>query len=185
MKRRRSAILVVLATMLLLIPSSALADSGAQTYNLRMASNFGVAANGDRVEVIGHLVGDTFSIHPKSVSASGSFTHRDSGGAVIGSGTWTATELLAFHSYGCGVLTFPDPDITIPANFCGGILKLRVELVTPSGTFDGILTVFCIIGEHAPASHTFPDPGEGVTLNIPGVINFSHTDFGSNRFERI
>jgi hypothetical protein len=182
MRRRQSAILVVLTTMLLLVPSSALADSGAQTYDLvATAPNFGVAANGDRVEVTGS---GTFSIHPKSVSASGSFTHRDSGGAVVGGGTWTATELLAFHSYGCGVLTFPDPDITIPANLCGGILKLRVELVTPVGTFDGILTVFCIIGEHAPASHTFPSPGEGVTLSVPGVINFNHTDGGMNVFIR-
>lgn len=182
MRLRRLVVLVVLAMMLLLVPSSALADSGAQTYNLRMAANFGVAANGDTVAVTGHLTGDTFSIHPKSVSASGTFV---SPGNLGGGGTWTATELLAFHSYGCGVLTFTDPDTTIPANFCGGILKLRVELVTPDGTFDGILTVFCIIGAHAPASHTFPDPGEGVTLNVPGVINFSHTDFGSNRFERI
>lgn len=180
--RQRSAILVALATMLLHVPSSALADSGAQTYDLvAAASNFGVAANGDRVEVTGS---GTFSIHPKSVSATGSFTHRDSGGAVVGAGTWTATELLAFHSYGCGVLTFPDPDITLPENFCGGILKLRVELETSAGTFDGMLTVFCIIGEHAPASHTFPSPGEGVTLNVPGVINFSHTDGGMNVFIR-
>jgi hypothetical protein len=177
---------VGLAAILLVFPSSALADSGAQTYDLVMqGANFGAAANGDRVEVgCGGGTCGTFSIHPKSVSASGSFTHRDSGGAVVGSGSWTATELLAFHSYGCGVLTFTDPDTVIPANFCGGILKFRVELVTPGGTFDGILTVFCIIGEHAPASHTFPSPGEGVTLNVPGVINFSHTDGGANRFVR-
>jgi len=181
MRRRRSAIIVALATtMLLLVPGSALADSGAQTYDLvATAPNFGVAANGDRVAVTGS---GTFSIHPESVSAGGSFTHLDSGGAVVGGGTWTATELLAFHSYGCGVLTFTDPDTIIPSNLCGGILKLRVELVTPAGTVDGILTVFCIIGEHAPASHAFPSPGEGVTLNVPGVINFSHTDGGMNVF---
>jgi len=40
-----------------------------------------------------------------------------------------------------------------------------------------------IIGPNAPASHSTPE-GEGVTLNIPGVINFNHTVHGDNVFIR-
>ena len=113
---------------------------------------------------------------PSSVTASGTFTHTDAAGTVLGGGTWVATELLAFHSYGCGVLAFTDPDTIIPSNFCGGMLKLRVTL-TPTGStpaFDGILTYFCIVGANAPDSHNQPSE-EGITLNVPGLINFDQS----------
>ena len=57
-------------------------------------------------------------------------------------------------------------------------------LDTPIGEFPAILTIFCIIGPHAPASHSLPE-GEGVTLNVPGVINFNHTVHGDNVFVRV
>ncbi len=86
------------------------------------------AANGDVVSITGEGL---FSIHPKTVSANGNFTHSDSQGNVLGNGTWVATQLLSFQPYGCGVvLGFP-----IPPNLCGGKLMLRVQLTSESGQF--------------------------------------------------
>jgi hypothetical protein len=89
--------------------------------------NVAEAPNGDRVAVTGEGI---FGVNPKSVDAEGSFTHSFAGGGSL-TGTWTATELLAYQSYGCGVI-FGDP---IPSNLCGGALKMRVALTatTPSG----------------------------------------------------
>jgi len=138
--------------------------------------NIAEAPNGDRVAVTGS---GTFSIHPKSVAATGTFTHTDSAGNLIGSGNWTALELLTFQSYGCGVVTFPDPDVVLPPNFCGGRLMLRVLLSSAAGQFEGILTVFCIIGPNPPNSHDEP-PEEGVHLNVIGVLNFNRIIAGMN-----
>ena len=116
-----------------------------------------------------------FSIHPKTVSANGNFTHSDSQGNVLGSGTWVATQLLSFQAYGCGVvLGFP-----IPPNLCGGKLMLRVQLTSESGQFEGILSVFCIIGPNPPNSHD-DESGEGARLDIIGVNNFNKIVSGGN-----
>jgi len=45
--------------------------------------NFGRAPSGDQVVVTG---GGSFSMHPKSVTASGAFTHLDPAGSVRGAG---------------------------------------------------------------------------------------------------
>jgi hypothetical protein len=89
-----------LTAALVLVPTTAVADSATHTYLLVMEEpNFGVAANGDQIAVTGE---GEFSAHPKSVEAEGAFTHTDGGGKVIASGTWEATKLLSYHSYGCG-----------------------------------------------------------------------------------
>src|SRR5438128_318901 len=163
MKRFLGFAVSLSVALVTLAPVPAAADSGSATYMLVMeVPNVAVAPHGDRVAVLGS--GD-FSVHPKSVTASGTFTHTDSAGTVRGAGTWTATDLLEFVSYGCGVL-FGTP---IPSNFCGGMLKLRVLLTTPIGAFDGILTVFCVIGTNPPNAVE-----EGVTLDVPGLININH-----------
>jgi len=174
---------------LLTLAPVAAAAAGTETYQLRMgpAPNQGVAPNGDRVLVTcATRLGEcgTFQVHSKDlpVPPAGEFVHTDATGVtILGAGTWVATELLAFDSYGCGVVTFPDPDVVLPPNFCGGMLRLRV-LLTPTGagfSLPGLLTVFCIVGPNPPNSHDDP-LGEGVTLNIPGVINFNHTGGGQN-----
>ena len=150
----------------LLIPSGALADSPTETFDLIMpVPNYAEAPNGDMVAVLG---GGTFSVHPKSVTASGTFEHTDSAGNILGGGTWSATDLLSYQSYGCGVVFGG----AIDPNFCGGAVKLRVVLTAGASQFDGILTVFCIIGPNPPNSHDEPSE-EGVTLNIISVINFN------------
>jgi len=178
MKRAFALLMVVSGVLALSVPAAQAGDTSG-TFVLVSGDDFGGAPNGDHVMVVG---GGTFSLNPKSVSASGTFTHFDPDGSVLGGGTWTATELLSFNFYGCRFIPALDVDLG-DDNLCGGALKLAVVLDTPIGEFPAVLTIFCIIGPSAPASHNTPE-GEGVTLNIPGVMNFNHTVHGDNVFIR-
>jgi hypothetical protein len=172
--RRLIPFVLGLAAALVLMPTTAVGGSATHTYMLEMdGPNFGVAANGDRVTITGHA---DFSVNPKSAEGDGSFTHTSSSGTVLGAGTWTATELLDYQSYGCGVV-LGDP---IPDNFCGGKVKLRVTLTTPLGQLPATMTVICIIGPNPPDSAFGANRSEGVMLDIPGVINFNHSAGGDN-----
>jgi hypothetical protein len=145
--------------------------------------NFGTASNGDSVEVTVDQ-GSWFDGSPKAVAATGTFTHLDPDGNVRGAGTWTADALISFDFYGCRFIPALDVDLG-DDNLCGGAVKMAVTLDTPIGQFPGLLTVFCIVGPVAPASHNGSHGGEGVTLNVPGVINFNHTGGGENIYVRI
>jgi hypothetical protein len=161
-------------------PTTVQAAQSTGTFLLVMESpNFGVAPNGDQIEVTGE---GEFSVHPKSVTASGEFVHLDPNHEPLVSGTWTATGLISFDFYGCRFIPALGVDLG-DDNLCGGALKMRVLLDTPFGQVPAIMTVFCIIGPQAPSSHNEPD-GEGVTLNVPGVINFNHTVHGENVYIR-
>jgi hypothetical protein len=178
----RRLILLALAftAAVVLVPTVAVADSATHTYLLVMEEpNFGVAANGDEIAITGE---GEFSVNPNAVDAAGEFTHTDSSGNVLATGTWTATGLLNYQSYGCGDL-FGDP---IPPDLCGGAVKMSVTL-TPTGTslqLPGIMTVFCVIGTHAPQSVLGPLT-EGVTLDVPGIQNFNHSNGGDNFYIQI
>src|SRR5919109_280180 len=131
MKRRLAFVAAPPGAMLAFGPGGAVADPNNQpgTWELHLdAPNVSEAPNGDRITVTGSGV---FSIHPKSVTASGTFTHTDADGNLVGSGTWTADKLLSFEFYGCGVVE--SLGATLPPDFCGGGLKLDVTL-RPSGT---------------------------------------------------
>jgi hypothetical protein len=178
--RRLILLVPAFAAAVALMPTVAVAGNATHTYRLVMeAPNLGVAANGEQIAVTGE---GEFSVNPNAVDASGEFTHTDSVGNVMATGTWTATGLLNYQSYGCGVV-FGTP---LPANFCGGAVKMTVTL-TPTGTslrLPGTLTVFCVIGTHVPLSVLGPLT-EGVTLNVPGIQNFNHSAGGDNRYEQI
>ena len=188
MTRRLLAPGFILALALFVLgPASGLAASGSQTYQLVMERpNVSEASNGDQVSITGE---GEFSIHPKSVMAHGSFVHTDSSGTVLATGTWTATDLLEFQPYGCGVVhNFPTPGATtpLPPNVCGGAVKMTVTL-TPNGTslaIPGTLTVFCIIGPNPPNSHDDPT-GEGIHLVVPGIANFNKIVSGMNMYIRL
>ncbi|MGH2945074.1 MAG: SDR family NAD(P)-dependent oxidoreductase [Solirubrobacteraceae bacterium] len=162
--------------------------SATQSYLLVMeAPNVGVAPNGDRVELTCESRGGacgTFQVHPKALPEppSGEFVHRSADGTVVAAGTWTATQLISFHLYGCRFIPALGVDLGSD-DLCGGALKMQVDLATPAGTFPGVLTVFCIVGPKAPASHSTP-AGEGVTLLVPGLINFNHVGGGMNVYVR-
>jgi len=178
--RRITLFVLALTATVVLLPTTAVADSAAHTYLLVMdVPNIGVAANGDRISITGE---GEFAVHPKSVEAEGAFTHTTATGTVVGSGAWEATELLEYQSYGCGeVLGDPLPD-----NFCGGVVKMRVTLM-PTGTnlhLPGILTVICVIGPNPPNMIDGPR-GEGVTLDVPGIANFNHSAGGENIYIQI
>jgi hypothetical protein len=198
MKRRFTLAVALAATLAALAAPAAVGhgDNGtgntAVTYGVTMNTPNGAKApNGDRVRVqctFGLGGCGTFTTKDKAVDMSGTFVHTDSGGTVVAAGTWVATELLSFDPYGCGVVRFGGPDsppVIIPPFICGGALKLRVLLTAGSQQLEGILTIFCIVGENPPNSHDELSE-EGVTLNVPGVINFNHVDFvGTNNFVRM
>jgi hypothetical protein len=173
--RRLILLALTLTAAVVLVPTIAVADSATHTYLLVMEEpNFGVAANGDQIAVTGE---GEFSVNPNSVTAAGEFTHSDGNGNVLATGTWTATGLLNYQSYGCGEVF----GTTIPPDLCGGAVKMSVTL-TPSGTslqLPGTMTVFCVIGPHPPQSILGPLT-EGVTLNVPGIQNFNHSTGGDN-----
>jgi len=180
----RLSLAAALAGALALAPGGALASSATQSFLLvAEAPNVGVAANGETIEITceagGHVCG-TFSVHPKSIEASGEFAHFLADGSLFASGTWTATGLISYQSYGCGVV-LGDP---LPPDLCGGALKFAATFSTPIGELDGIITVFCIVGPKAPSSHEEP-AGEGVTVVVPGIINFNHTGGGENVYVQI
>jgi hypothetical protein len=144
---------------------SAFASNQTQTYELHLdVPQASQAANGEMVVITGSGV---FSVNPKTVSATGTFTSQSSG-----SGTWVSTQLLDFQPYGCGII-FGTP---IPPNLCGGKLMLRVVLTdsTSGQQFDGVLWVFCLIG-NPPSSAK-----EGARLDIIGVNNFNKIVSGGN-----
>src|SRR5262249_30699104 len=178
--RRLILLALALAAAAVLVPTVAVADSATHTYLLEMGeTNLGVAANGDQIAITG---GGEFSVNPNAVDATGEFTHTDSGGNVLVTGTWTATGLINYQSYGCGEV-FGAP---LPPELCGGAVKMNVTL-TPKGTsrrLPGTMTVFCVIGTHVPHSVLGPLT-EGVTLNVPGIQNFNHSDGGDNDYMQI
>jgi hypothetical protein len=175
--RRLILLALALAAAAVLIPTVAVADSATHSYLLEMGEpNLGVAANGDEIAITG---GGEFSVNPNAIDAAGGFTHTDSSGNVLATGTWTATGLINYQSYGCGEV-FGTP---IPSFLCGGAVKMSVTL-TPTGTslrLPGIMTVFCVIGTHAPQSVLGPLT-EGVTLDVPGIQNFNHSNGGDNDY---
>lgn len=174
-------VLTVLWMTSLFVPRIAFAGSPTESFQLHMeAPNVAEAPNGDRIAVTGQ---GQFTVHPKSVSATGMFTHTDAAGNVLGEGTWVATQLLDYQSYGCGVLAFTVPPTAIPANLCGGALRMRVLLTAGGNQFEGILAIFCIIGPNPPNSHDDPTE-EGVTLNVIGVVNFNTIVSGMNVYVR-
>jgi hypothetical protein len=176
MKVRIAFAVVFALTMSGLASTAALAAGESQTYELELeAPNTAQAPNGDSVAVTGE---GEFSVFPNAVDAEGAFVHTDSGGTVLARGTWTATALLDYQPYGCGVL-FGTP---LPPNLCGGRVLMSV-LLTPDGTtlqIPAMLTVYCLIGDHVPSSAE-----EGVRLNVPGIINFNDVTGGENVYVRI
>ena len=162
--------------VIVLATTPALAGGQTKTFLLELeVPNTAMAPNGDTVAITGE---GQFSIFPNSVDAEGTFTHSNSGGTVLATGTWEATSLLTYQSFGCGVL-FGE---TIPPEACGGRVLMSV-LLTPAGTtleIPAMLSVFCVIGDHVPASTE-----EGIRLSVPGIINFNNVTGGDNVYIQV
>jgi hypothetical protein len=177
---KRLLFLVALGSAVCLLPSAAVANAPnneAATYRLvTPVPNIGEAPNGDHAAVL-TTQPFFFGVHPKSVSGGGTFTHTFAAGGSV-STTWTATKLLSFQPYGCGLAP---TGMTLPPNFCGGRVKMRISIATPDGPLKGILTVICVISDDGQRpTHA----EEGIRLVIPGVINFNKSEGGLNRYEK-
>jgi hypothetical protein len=144
--------------------------AGTGTTSPPFGPDVATAPNGNRVAVVGS---GTFMAGPnKTVSGSGTYTIKNASGTTLASGTWTATQVLGFVSYGNGT---PQG---FPPNLFGGQLKVRVSL---SSGGSGVLTVTCLLGS--------PPTGamEGVTLVLgQGVgMEFTATTSGQTVFIRM
>jgi hypothetical protein len=130
------------------------------------------APRGDTIEVAGQ---GTLSVHPKSVTGGGTFTHKGTTGNVIASGTWTATKLLSFKSYGTSSLA------ALPPGASAGKALIRVRLSAGSMTFKGTLWMFCELPD-VPIPAGFH---EGIRLSIAGTgLNFNKQVSGVTLFIR-
>jgi hypothetical protein len=178
---RARLVMAVLAVAFLggLGVSRASADSGAATYTYLIGTggvegpDVAMALNGDTITMTGS---GTLSVHPKTVSGGGSFTHKNAAGAVLVRGTWTATQLLSFDNYGCGFFSGG----TLPPNFCGGLALIRVHLAPSAGGpgVDAVLQVNCLLGK-VPAGAK-----EGIRLAVDNGLNFNREVSGETLFVR-
>lgn len=124
------------------------------------------ANNGDQIDIgIGFpdpLSRDLFSFHPKTIGGGGAFTIKNAAGdVVLSAGTWTATKLISFQSYGSTFVgdLFGEPEAW------GGTLTLEIAL---SSGQTGILTMTC-------ADFGNPPPGavQSMRLQIAGGQHFT------------
>jgi len=181
MKKLLAAIASVVLAWSVLLPSGAAAASDAATFDYLIGTGFlcalgpsacpdvALADNGDTIAITG---AGSISVHSKSASGGGTFTHTFTGGSV--SGTWTATELLSFVDYGSGAGAFGPP-------LHAGSALIAVNLFV-GGTLvhTGILEVNCRLpGAGGPSEM---GKGEGVRLNVQDVHNFNKTVSGVTVF---
>ena len=173
--------LIMLGLLLLVRGAPASAKSATVTYDYLVGSgplcsispdacpDVASAPNGDTISLAGS---GTLSIHPDSVTGSGTFIHTDARGTVLAEGTWTAQQLLSFVSYG----TSPG----LPPTFEGGKALVRIHLAPSTGGagFDGVLRITCLIGSPPAGAH------EGIRLDIQDVINFNKEVSGDTLFIR-
>jgi hypothetical protein len=130
-----------------------------------------VAENGDTLSA---RVTGVFDADSKTASGSGTFEHRAFDGSLQASGTLTITGLTAFQFFGCGSVG----GAPLPPSFCGGRAILTVVAhPAPGVSVDAILTVTCDATDAGP-----PPPGhpEGITVEVPGHLNFNKPLSGNN-----
>ncbi len=129
--------------------------------------NVATASNGDTIVIAGE---GTLSVHPKSVTRNGTFTHNIAAGDSV-TGTGTATQLLSFKSYG--------PAAGVPPEFESGRATISVQLfVGGNPVASGILQVGCLLGGPKEPGGLF----EGVKLSLQGGPNFNKNDEGATLF---
>lgn len=132
------------------------------------------SSTGDMIKISGH---GELTIHPKSISSEGAGTF-DADALELGGppvvGTWIATELLSFKSYGPGDEFGP----TVHA----GLAMIRIHLLVGGNwVADAVLTLGCILpGAKVPGGKGgVADEGvrggaiEGVRVNVQGGLNFN------------
>jgi hypothetical protein len=134
---------VVFVVGLAAAPSTALATDAHgnhETYQWIVGHDTSMAPDGSTITLFGR---GTLTAGPDSSVTTAVGTFTNSAGE---SGTWTASGVEGFVSYGTRLpgSSFPPPPAT------GGMTKLRVAL---SNGQTGVLTIFCIIGSPPPSTH--------------------------------
>lgn len=155
-----AAFCISLAAIVLSTAPAMAADANGnhEAYMWVVGGDTAIAPDGSTIFIRGH---GTLEAGPGgSATGGGSFS-------IVGgqTGTWTATSVEGFVSYGTALpgSHFPPPPAT------GGMAKLRVSL---SNGEDGVLTIFCIIGSPPPSV------GEGIHLILGGGDSNEYTDEG-------
>ena len=184
-KRRFPLLVVVIALMFLASGTVGVsADSGTRSFKYLIGSGFLCTLDPSACPVISRAQenDDTiamrgagpFTLDPKSVTGGGTFTHKNAFGTVLTTGTWTATELLSFVSYG----TSPG----LPPTVEGGQALMHVHL-TPSGGgagVDAVLQVHCSVGSPPPSQAE-----DNIKLAVQGDLNFNKGVSGFTIFIRV
>jgi len=122
-------------------------------------SDTAIAPDGSTITMKGQ---GTLTAGPDN-AASGGGTYSLSTG---GSGTWTATGVLGFVSYGPAAPP-------LPSILFGGETKLNIRL---SNGATGVLTIFCVLGSPPPSKE------EGITVILGAAGQFTKQDGGNTIF---
>ena len=127
-----------------------------------------MASNGDKIVLTGT---GTLRVFPKAVTGGGTFTHKNAAGTVLATGTWTATQLLTFQSYGASTLR--------PPTFRAGLALIRVHLSPAGGAgLDATLRITC----HLPKTDVPGGFEEGIRLAVDNAVNFNREVSGNTLF---
>jgi hypothetical protein len=186
MRRSNAGILAIAFGLALLMPAAMSAHTSKAAYDYHVGdaligsigfptNSQAMASNGDVVTIVGT---GSFSAAGKWADGGGTFTHHIAATDATITGTWFATSLISFQSYGCGELE----GSPVPPNFCGGVVKLAITATpdaNPSVHLSGALTITCVVG-----TDVTPSAIEGVRVNVYNVINFNKTvpESGANIF---
>ena len=156
---------------ILLVGSGFLCDSGDSSACPAVVKS----ADGATYEMSG---AGTFAPQRKSVTATGTFTHKSTDGVVLETGVWAASELVSFDFYGIapgalmregralgplqlGPRRMPMLSGSMPA---GGLAVLQIRLLPVLGfAKNAALQVNCALGK-VPAEN----PNDGIRLAIEG-----------------
>jgi hypothetical protein len=115
--------------------------------------------SGDTIEI---EAAGTFGLRPQQVTGGGEYTWRNPTGQVVETGTWTATRLLEFRSFGIGAFGLE-----------GGVVHMQIAL--SSGRV-ALLRITCDEGDEPPSAH------EGVRVAIADGPNFNTEVSGLTAF---
>jgi len=136
------------------------------------------ANSGDSYEMSG---AGTFDPQNRSISATGTFTHKSPNGNILERGVWIAAELTSFDSYGAAPEVLLRQGLVFnPASFdakrlpmysgpvpTGGLAVFRIRLLSMQGTSTtAVLHVNCALGD-VPRKRSV----EGIRLKLEGSNN--------------
>lgn len=121
------------------------------------------SASGDEIEIAG---AGTFTVMPAGVTGGGEYTWRNPAGQIVETGTWAATQLLRFQSFGLGLLINE-------RRLEGGVARMQIDL---SSGRRAVLRITCDEGNEPPAAR------EGINVAIAGGPNFNNEVSGLTAF---